>query len=120
MKDFMVDKVDQFLNLQEAEIYEHAKRDVLTDPSLAEQRVVVEKMAELLSSYVDSDDICSLTTDRKPSLRRGWIPDQKTSLLREEIEETDNSDEGIGFFRGVFFGTLFSVAIWALILSIVL
>jgi hypothetical protein len=47
-------------------------------------------------------------------------PDQKTSLLREEIEETDNSDEGIGFFRGVFFGTLFSVAIWALILSIVL
>lgn len=62
MQEFMVDKVDQFLSLQEAEIYEHAKRDVLTDPSLAEQRVVVEKMAELLSSYVESDDICSVTS----------------------------------------------------------
>jgi len=62
MQEFMVDKVDQFLNLQEAEIYEHAKRDVLTDPSLAEQRVVVEKMAELLSSYVESDDICNVTS----------------------------------------------------------
>lgn len=57
MKEFIVDKVDQFLNLQEAEIYEHAKRDVLTDPQLAEQRVVVEKMAELLSQYIEADDL---------------------------------------------------------------
>jgi hypothetical protein len=57
MKEFIVDKVDQFLSLQESEIYEHAKRDVLTDPTLAEQRVVVEKMAELLSQYIEADDI---------------------------------------------------------------
>jgi len=64
MKNFMVDKVDQFLNLQESEIYEHAKRDVLDDPTLAEQRVIVEKMAELLSRYVESDDLCAVSTSK--------------------------------------------------------
>jgi hypothetical protein len=55
MKEFMVDKVDEFLNLQESEIYEQAKREVLNDPTLAEQRVAVNKMAEILSSYMDRD-----------------------------------------------------------------
>jgi hypothetical protein len=64
MKNFMVDKVDQFLNLQEAEIYEHAKRDILSDPTLAEQRVIVEKMAELLAHYVESDDLCAVSTSK--------------------------------------------------------
>jgi hypothetical protein len=64
MKDFIVDKVDQFLNLQESEIYEHAKRDVLSDPQLAEQRVVVEKMAELLSRYVEGDQLSQVATSR--------------------------------------------------------
>ena len=64
MKNFMVDKVDQFLNLQESEIYEHAKRDVLDDPTLAEQRVIVEKMAELLSQYVESDDLTAVSASK--------------------------------------------------------
>jgi hypothetical protein len=55
----------------------------------------------------------SLTIDREP--------DQETaSLLTPEIEETDDCDERIRFFRGIVFGTLFSAPIWALILWIVL
>lgn len=57
MQDFMVDKMDQFLTLQEAEIFEHALRKVQNDPETAEQRVVVDKMAELLARYVDSDNL---------------------------------------------------------------
>lgn len=64
MKDFMVDKVDEFLNLQEAEIYEHAKRSVLTDPSLSEQRVAVAKMAEILSDYMDRDDLNAVASSK--------------------------------------------------------
>lgn len=64
MKEFMVDKVDQFLSLQEDEIYEHAKRDVLTDPRLAEQRVVVSKMADLLSDYIDNDAVNAVSSSR--------------------------------------------------------
>ena len=64
MKDFMVDKVDEFLNLQESEIYEHAKRDILTDPSLSEQRVAVAKMAEILSDYMDRDDLNAVASSK--------------------------------------------------------
>lgn len=59
MKEFMVDKVDQFLSLQEEEIYEHAKRDVLSDPRVSEQRIVVSKIAEMLSDYVGGDHVSS-------------------------------------------------------------
>ena len=64
MKEFMVDKVDQFLSLQEEEIYEHAKRDVLSDPRIAEQRVVVTKMAEMLSDYIDSDKLGGVNSSK--------------------------------------------------------
>lgn len=64
MKEFMVDRVDQFLSLQESEIYEHAKRDLFSDPSISEQRVVVAKMAELLSDYVDRDDLNGVTSSK--------------------------------------------------------
>jgi len=64
MKDFMVDKVDEFLNLQESEIYEHAKRDILNDPSLSEQRVAVAKMAEILSDYMDRDDLNGVASSK--------------------------------------------------------
>ena len=62
MKEFMVDKVDQFLSLQEEEVYEHAKRDVLSDPRIAEQRVVVSKMAEMLSDYIDNESLGTVTS----------------------------------------------------------
>lgn len=64
MKEFMVDKVDEFLNLQEGEIYEHAKREVLNDPTLAEQRVAVAKMAEILSDYMDRDDLNAVASSK--------------------------------------------------------
>lgn len=64
MKDLMVDKVDQFLGLQEAEIYEHAKKDVMSDPRVLEQRVAVERMAEILSDYMSSDSLSGISTSK--------------------------------------------------------
>ena len=62
MQEFMVDKVDQFLSLQEREIYEVAKKDVLSDPAVLEQRVAVEKMAGILADYMDRDDISGISS----------------------------------------------------------
>lgn len=62
MKDVFIDKLDQFLALQEAEIYESAKRDVLNDPRILEQRVAVEKMAEILSDYMSNDDLSGVSS----------------------------------------------------------
>lgn len=64
MKNLMVDKLDQFLALQESEIYESAKRDVLNDPRILEQRVAVEKMAELLSDYLGTDTVAGATSGK--------------------------------------------------------
>ena len=60
----MVDKLDQFLALQESEIYESAKRDVLCDPRILEQRVAIEKMAELLGDYMGSDSINTVSSSK--------------------------------------------------------
>lgn len=64
MKELMIDKIDQFLGLQESEIYESAKRDVLNDPSILEQRVAVEKMAEILADYMSQDDYAGVASSK--------------------------------------------------------
>lgn len=55
MKEFMVDKIDRFLSLQEREVYESAKRDVLNDPRMLEHRVTLEKITEAVSDYLSTD-----------------------------------------------------------------
>lgn len=55
MKNLMVDKLDQFLALQEAEIYEAATQNILKDPRILEQRIAIEKVAEVVSDYIGVD-----------------------------------------------------------------
>lgn len=64
MKDIMVDKLDQFMSLQENELYEAAKREVLSDPRILEQRVAVEKMAEILSDYISNDQVAGVSSGK--------------------------------------------------------
>jgi|688.fasta_scaffold20543_7 hypothetical protein len=64
MKSLMVDKLDQFLALQESDMYESAKRDVLSDPRILEQRVAIEKMAELLSDYMGGDSVNGVSSSK--------------------------------------------------------
>lgn len=70
MKEIMVDKLDQFLALQESEIYESAKRNVLNDPRILEQRVAIEKMAELLSDYIGDNNIASVSSSKIEETRK--------------------------------------------------
>jgi hypothetical protein len=70
MKSMMVDKLDQFLSLQEQEMYESAKRDVLSDPSILEQRVAVEKMAEVLADYIGDDTINNVTSAKLEEMQK--------------------------------------------------
>lgn len=56
MKEFVVDKLDEFLQSKGAEIYEQAKRDVLSDPRYAEHKVTLDKIVELASDYLSEDE----------------------------------------------------------------
>lgn len=98
MKEVMVDKVDQFMDLQESEIWEAARREALNDPSLLEQRVAVEKMAEILSDYISADTLSGISSSKldeafrqidalKGQLRIVEAKNVKLSAQKNRLEE---------------------------------
>ena len=72
MKEYFVDKLDQFLHYKGAEIYEQARRDVLNDPSMAEHRVVLDRVVETVANYISDDDY-ELVTNSKISSKEEEI-----------------------------------------------
>ncbi len=62
MKTIMVDKIDQFMGLQEQEIYESALQHVRSDPRLVEERVLVAKIKSLLAD--GSDDFAGDSSEK--------------------------------------------------------
>ncbi len=70
MKDYIVDKVDQFLQFKGTEIYEQAKRDVLNDPRMAEHKVFSDKIVELSSKYLSDEDHALATSSKLDESRQ--------------------------------------------------
>lgn len=56
MKEFFADKLDEFLHTKGEEIYEQAKRDILSDPMTLEHKVAMDKIAEIVSKHVILDE----------------------------------------------------------------
>ncbi len=70
MKDYMVDKLDQFLQFKGAEIYEQAKKDVLNDPRMAEHKVTLDKIVELAGNYLSDEDYAFATSTKLEETRK--------------------------------------------------
>jgi len=64
MKEYIVDKVDQFLQYKGHEIYEQAKRDVLNDPRMAEHKVTLDKIIDLTSNYISNDEFAAVSSSK--------------------------------------------------------
>ena len=64
MKNYIVEKVDQFLQQKGTEIYEQAKKDILSDPSLVEHKVVLSKIVDITSDYMKNEDVSFVTTNK--------------------------------------------------------
>lgn len=64
MKEYMVDKVDQFLQYKGQEIYEQARKDVLNAPDMAEHKVVLDKIIDLTSNYMSDDEFASVNSSK--------------------------------------------------------
>jgi len=62
MKEYIVDKVDQFLQEKGQEIYEQARKDIVTDPRLAEHKVVLDKIVDLTSDYLSDDEVNNVSS----------------------------------------------------------
>ena len=56
MKEYIVDKVDQFLQYKGSEIYEQAKKDLVNDPRILEHKVALDKIVNITSDYLSDED----------------------------------------------------------------
>ena len=56
MKEYIVDKVDQFLQFKGSEIYEQAKTDIMNDPRMAEHKSAFDKIVDITSDYLSDED----------------------------------------------------------------
>lgn len=64
MRDYVVDKVDQFLQFKGKEIYEQARRDVVSDPRMVEHKVTLDRIVELASDYISDDEYATAASSR--------------------------------------------------------
>lgn len=64
MRDYVVDKVDQFLQFKGKEIYEQARRDVVSDPRMVEHKVTLDRIVELASDYISDEDYAIATSSK--------------------------------------------------------
>jgi len=55
MKEYMIDKVDAFLQYKGKEIYESARNEVENDPRIAEHKVTLERVAECVAEYLGDE-----------------------------------------------------------------
>lgn len=83
MKTYIVEKVDQFLQLKGKEIYEQAYRDATNDPIMAEHKVVLDKIVDLTSDYLSEEDV-QFATGKKLEDAQGEVEKLKSQVKMME------------------------------------
>jgi regulator of replication initiation timing len=92
MKEYIVDKVDQFLQFKGAEIYEQAKKDVLADPRTVEHRNAFDKIVDITSEYLSDDDYASVSSAKVDEAKK-QIDDLKGQIKLLEARSIRLSTE---------------------------
>lgn len=62
MQEHMVEKVNEFLTTKGAEIYNTARRDFLNDPRLAEHKLTLEKILDIVVDYASDEDVLNASS----------------------------------------------------------
>jgi hypothetical protein len=79
MKEYIVDKVDQFLQFKGQEIYEQAKREIINDPRMVEHKVALDKIVDIASNYLSDDDFNSVKSAKIEEANKA-IEDMKAQI----------------------------------------
>lgn len=64
MKEYMVDKLDAFLQYKGEELYEAARKEIINDPVVAEQRVVLDRVLECVSDYISDEQYTGVVNSK--------------------------------------------------------
>ena len=70
MKEYMIDKIDEFLQHKGKEIYEQARRDIQSDPALAEHKLTLDKIVETVAGYISDEDYALATSTKIEELSK--------------------------------------------------
>jgi hypothetical protein len=62
MREYFIDKIDEFMSAKGKELYEQVRRDVLNDPQFAEHRIALNKVVETVSEYISDEDYALATS----------------------------------------------------------
>lgn len=92
MKEYIVDKVDQFLQFKGQEIYEQARREVLNDPRMVEHKVALDKIVEVTSNYLSDAEFNVVTSSKLESASK-QMEDMKGQLRIMEARNIRLSTE---------------------------
>lgn len=55
MRNMFIEKIDEFMVLNGAELYEEARREILNDPRMVEHRMALDKIIDITSDYISED-----------------------------------------------------------------
>ncbi len=64
MKEYMIDKVDAFLQYKGKEIYESARLELENDPRTSEHKVALERVAECVADYLADGDVSAVNSSK--------------------------------------------------------
>ena len=64
LKEQFVDMLDKFLQTKGTEIYEQARRDLVSDPRYAEHKVALDKIAEIAANYLSGEEVALATSSK--------------------------------------------------------
>lgn len=70
MKEYMVDKVDAFLQFKGKEIYESAKAELENDPRTSEHKVALDKIVECVANYIGEEGTSATDSTKIEELAR--------------------------------------------------
>ena len=83
MKNYMVDRIDEYLTSETHKIYEHARRELMNDPRISEHKVALDKIVEVASTYLSNDHFDAANQDKVDGLVKE-LENMKTQLKLTE------------------------------------
>lgn len=80
MKEYMVDKVDAFLQYKGEEIYESAARDISNDPRTSEHKVALDRVVECVAEFIGDEGYAAVNNSKVEEIGR------KTEELKSQLK----------------------------------
>lgn len=82
IKEHMIDKLDSFLQHKGSELYEQARRDVLSDPCMAEHKVTLDRIVDITSRYMSEEDRNFATSSKlEEAIKENEMLNNKIKIL---------------------------------------